>query len=207
MSITPLHNFNDESVERFRILLSEGHDPNARDRFGNTPLHKASSPEIIKVLISYGADPSLKNDSGETPLDVNIERTNFGSDEIREKKRRIVTILSNPHVSIIGVIEDAHDEIIELKEIIKHLNDELEIVRKENANITQELNSCKITSSKKPKQVQKKEKVWVCENPFKKNSQSVQDRLDSCEPDSENLEVDGKKRFGNRVDCMAKCHT
>ena len=76
MSITPLHNFNDESVDRFRFLLSEGHDPNARDRLGNTPLHKASSPEIVKVLISYGADPSLKNDSGETPLDVNIERTN-----------------------------------------------------------------------------------------------------------------------------------
>ena len=158
MSITPLHNFNDESVDRFRILLSEGHDPNARDRFGNTPLHKASSPEIIKVLISYGADPSLKNDSGETPLDVNIERTNFGSDEIREKKRRIVTILSNPYASIIGLIEDAHDEIVELKQSIKQLNDELEIVRKENANITQELNSCKTISSKKTKQIQKKRK-------------------------------------------------
>ena len=206
MSITPLHNFNDESVDRFIFLLSEGHDPNARDRFGNTPLHKASSPEIVKILISYGADPSLKNDSGETPLDVNIERTNFGSDEIREKKRRIVTILSNPHASIIGVIEDAHDEIIELKQTIKQLNDELEIVRKENANITQELNSCNTTSSKKTKQIQKKENVWVCENPFKKSSQSVQERLDSCEPDSENLEVDGKKRFGNRIDCMSKCH-
>ena len=86
------------------------------------------------------------------------------------------------------------------------MNDELEIIRKENANITQEINSCK-TFPKKTKQVQKKEKVWVCENPFKKSSQSVQERLDSCEPDDENLEVDGKKRFGKRVDCMAKCHT
>ncbi len=206
MSRTPLHKFNDEDTERFRFLLSEGHDPNAKDRFGNTPLHTATSVEVIKVLISYGADPSVKNDSGDTALDLNIERLNFGSEEIREKKRKIVTLLRNPHVGVIELIEDAHDEIIELKERIKNLNDELNILKIEKSSISEELSSCKNTFSRNTKQNKKKEQVWVCENPFKKTSQSVQDRLDSCEPDSESLEVDGKKRFTERVDCMAKCH-
>ena len=52
--------------------LGAGADPNARDVFGLTPLHRAAeisqTPEIITALVNAGADPNARDVGGGTPL-------------------------------------------------------------------------------------------------------------------------------------------
>jgi len=46
-------------------LIQEGHDPNAKDEFGNTPLHYFENPykyaDIIQYFVLQGANPFIKN--------------------------------------------------------------------------------------------------------------------------------------------------
>jgi len=58
------------------ILLKHGADPNARDGYGQTPLHYATgisensqNRKIIELLLAFKADPNVRNESGKTPLD------------------------------------------------------------------------------------------------------------------------------------------
>ena len=53
-----------------RWLIAQGADVNAKDTYGNTPLHEASSFKdgAIGVLVELGADIEAKNTSGCTPL-------------------------------------------------------------------------------------------------------------------------------------------
>lgn len=63
-------------VDLIHQLLEEKPDFNAKDREGNTLLHRAISlnsgafgkPESIKVLLERKADPHIKNNAGETPF-------------------------------------------------------------------------------------------------------------------------------------------
>ena len=52
--------------------LSQGADPNARDKWGETPLDQAvafDSPAVVKALLDAGADPNAREPfSGQTPL-------------------------------------------------------------------------------------------------------------------------------------------
>ena len=48
--------------------LRHGADPDARDRRGNTALHRTDSAAIVAALLARGADPNLANRRGETPL-------------------------------------------------------------------------------------------------------------------------------------------
>ncbi|MHB0972454.1 MAG: ankyrin repeat domain-containing protein [Thermoanaerobaculia bacterium] len=54
------------------MVLSAGAKVDPRDRFGNTPLWRATtktgSIDVIKVLLRAGADPRAENNSGVTPL-------------------------------------------------------------------------------------------------------------------------------------------
>lgn len=53
-----------------RILLAAGSIVDSTDRFGNTPLWRATFShhnEIIDLLLEYGADPDLKNNHGISP--------------------------------------------------------------------------------------------------------------------------------------------
>ena len=48
-------------------LIAGGADPNARDEFGETPLHAAAghsnNPAVIEALIAAGADPEARNEA------------------------------------------------------------------------------------------------------------------------------------------------
>lgn len=53
-------------------LFAAGAEPNARSKYGGTPLHQAASKghlSVINALLAAGADPSAKDRDGETPLD------------------------------------------------------------------------------------------------------------------------------------------
>jgi len=73
---TPLHKVADrssdeEAVEMARLLLQNGAEVNARNRFNATPLHLAASQgraKLCALLIDKGADLNAKANTGRTPL-------------------------------------------------------------------------------------------------------------------------------------------
>ena len=61
-------------------LIEGGADPNARDEWGMTPLHRAayfnsnpSVPSVITALIEGGANPAAIDINGFTPFDYALE--------------------------------------------------------------------------------------------------------------------------------------
>jgi cytohesin len=56
---------------KVQTALEKGGNPNAKDKYGLTPLHHAvfrGHVEIVKILLERGADPNAKNYAGWTPL-------------------------------------------------------------------------------------------------------------------------------------------
>ncbi|WP_417763582.1 ankyrin repeat domain-containing protein [Shewanella sp.] len=85
--ITPLHLAAYQgNVAIVKAALSQGHDINASDERGNTPLHFATFfrgdeqhyedcvKPLIMTLVLGGADPLALNEQGQSPLDVAKER-------------------------------------------------------------------------------------------------------------------------------------
>ena len=63
--------FEKASVGDVAGCLKEGADPNTRDKYGLTPLHRAarnSAPPLIKALLDAGADVNARDKNGATPL-------------------------------------------------------------------------------------------------------------------------------------------
>ena len=60
----------EDSVAR---LPAAGADPNAKDKWGETPLHDAARhcrPELVRSLVSHGALVNITSKAGDTPLHV-----------------------------------------------------------------------------------------------------------------------------------------
>ena len=64
-------------LEVVRFLVGSGADVNARDKFGNTPLHFVAAPissfreghlEVVRFLVGNGADVNARNKKDKTPL-------------------------------------------------------------------------------------------------------------------------------------------
>ncbi len=80
-------------------LIDAGADPDALDKSGVPPLHRAvrtRSSGAVGALIDGGADPLLTNKSGSTPLHLAVQTTgkgNSGSEVAKEEQRRIIVLL------------------------------------------------------------------------------------------------------------------
>jgi hypothetical protein len=80
-------------------LIEAGADPNATDKSGVAPLHRAvrnRSSAAVSTLIENGADPLRMNKSGSTPLHLAVQNTgksNSGSDAAKEEQHRIIVVL------------------------------------------------------------------------------------------------------------------
>jgi ankyrin repeat protein len=85
--------------EVIAYLTEAGADPDALDKSGVGPLHRAvrtRSSGAVSALIESGADPRLMNKSGSTPLHLAVQntgRSDSGSDEAKEGQARIIALL------------------------------------------------------------------------------------------------------------------
>jgi ankyrin repeat protein len=81
------------------LLIEAGADPNALDKSGVAPLHRAvrtRSTGAVRALLAGGADPRLPNKNGSTPADLlagTTGRGGSGSDEARREQRAIERLL------------------------------------------------------------------------------------------------------------------
>ena len=69
-------------IDKVRQLIKEGHDVNAKNNGGKTPLHVAVGAldlnlEIISLLLKHGADVNAKDRDGNRPLHFLGETNNF----------------------------------------------------------------------------------------------------------------------------------
>jgi ankyrin repeat protein len=88
-----------EQRQMISYLIEAGADPDAIDKSGVAPLHRAvrtRSSAAVSALIEGGADPLLMNKSGSTPLHLAVQNTgksNSGSEPAKEEQRRIIVLL------------------------------------------------------------------------------------------------------------------
>ena len=60
-------------IEAFKQQLAAGANVNAKDEYGDTPLHNAAlmgHKEIVEILINANADVNAKDANNQTPLDI-----------------------------------------------------------------------------------------------------------------------------------------
>lgn len=81
------------------LLVEAGADPDATDKSGVTPLHRAvrtRSTGAVAALLAAGADPGRPNKTGSTPHDLaqwTTGRGGSGSPEARAEQRAIIRLL------------------------------------------------------------------------------------------------------------------
>ena len=91
----------DSNAQRELIshLIDAGADPDALDKSGVAPLHRAVRDRCsggVSALIDNGANPLLMNKSGSTPLHLAVQNTgksHSGSDAAKEEQQRIIVFL------------------------------------------------------------------------------------------------------------------
>ena len=85
--------------ELISFLIDAGADPNALDKSGVAPLHRAVRDRCsggVSAFIDNGANPLLMNKSGSTPLHLAVQNTgksHSGSDAAKEEQHRIILLL------------------------------------------------------------------------------------------------------------------
>jgi ankyrin repeat protein len=86
-------------AEMIVFLIKAGADPNALDKSGVAPLHRAvrqRCPSAVDSLLCNGATVRLKNKSGSTPLHLAVQNTGrggTGSPESKSCQRQIIELL------------------------------------------------------------------------------------------------------------------
>jgi len=86
-------------TEVIEYLLAVGADPNAQDKSGVSPLHRAvrtRASEAVRTLLAGGARVNARNGSGSTPLHLAVQNTGrggSGSVRARDEQARIIAIL------------------------------------------------------------------------------------------------------------------
>jgi hypothetical protein len=89
----------DAQAATVACLIEAGADPNALDKNGVTPLHRAVRTRCaaaVKALLEGGADPRRKNKNGSTPMllaTLNTGRGGSGSREAKAQQEWIVRLL------------------------------------------------------------------------------------------------------------------
>ena len=81
------------------VLIAAGANPNAKDKSGVAPLHRAvrtRSTAAVRALLAGGADTLERNKSGSTPLHLAIQNTGrggSGSAASHEEQTKIIRLL------------------------------------------------------------------------------------------------------------------
>ncbi len=81
------------------FLIRAGADPNAIDKSGVAPLHRAVRTRCsaaVRALLANGADRQRKNKSGSTPLQLAVQTTGRGGSgtaSAREQQQQIIALL------------------------------------------------------------------------------------------------------------------
>jgi ankyrin repeat protein len=82
-----------------KYLISMGAEPNAVDKTGVAPLHRAvrkRSLAAVRALLDGGANPRKPNKAGSTPLHLAVQNTGAsgsGSDEAHRQQAEIIKLL------------------------------------------------------------------------------------------------------------------
>lgn len=85
--------------DTIEYLLAAGADPNALDKSGVSPLHRAvrtRASDAVRALLAGGADVSARNRNGSTPLHLAVQdsgRSGAGSVRARSEQEKIIAIL------------------------------------------------------------------------------------------------------------------
>src|SRR5436305_1120366 len=86
-------------AETIEYLLSVGADPNASDKTGVAPLHRAvrtRSLPAVRALLDGGANPRAPNKAGSMPLHLAVQTTGrggSGSEHARQQQTGIIRLL------------------------------------------------------------------------------------------------------------------
>ncbi len=93
------HHAPDAQAATITVLLKAGANPNALDKSGTAPLHRAvrtRGSAAVKCLLDGGTDPNLKNGSGSTPLHLALRTTGrggTGTPEAKAQQAEIIQVL------------------------------------------------------------------------------------------------------------------
>ena len=79
------------------LLLAHGAEVNAKDNFGNTPLHCATIPEtgVMQLLLAHGADVNAKDNNGRAPLHSAAYHNHQGMPELLLANKAAVNAKDN----------------------------------------------------------------------------------------------------------------
>jgi hypothetical protein len=85
-----------DQMEVIHVLLNHGADPNALDKSGVGPIHRAvrcRCPGAVEALLAGGSDPRLRNGSGSTPFHLAVLDTGRGGTGSPESREAQITII------------------------------------------------------------------------------------------------------------------